>query len=225
MKMNKARIKKVELFLEKHNVDYIDIKYELLDHIICDIEAHIQLKGTSFDDSFKEVTEKWEHILEETSSFWLRFLKLKPRVFVEKHTKIIKPILIMVLFLTVLVSGLFYFAVECFTLKLDWLFSNSKRIVIVLFSVTFMLSMILVRYLQVLKYKTVFSFIFKEKLTYINYNYILFLICSNSSNVSSSRLGQILPLCFIIFMIVFTCLSIGICKRHLKIVKQYKKLL
>ena len=53
MKLTQEQIQEIEYALNKRGLDYIDLKYELLDHIATDIEQLMtEDKTISFDEAF-----------------------------------------------------------------------------------------------------------------------------------------------------------------------------
>lgn len=71
MEITKQQIDKVEKYLENRQFDYIDLKYEVLDHMISDIEKHLN-NNISFENAFKITVLKWNKHFEETYSFILK---------------------------------------------------------------------------------------------------------------------------------------------------------
>ena len=63
MELTKEQLLLVEEYLQKKNFNFIDLKGEVLDHIISDIENFIA-KGLCFENAFKMIVLKWEqHLL------------------------------------------------------------------------------------------------------------------------------------------------------------------
>ena len=73
MEITKEQIHQIETYLQKRKVDFIDIKIEILDHMISDIEGLLQ-KNYSFENAFKINTLKWEKHFTERSSFYFGML-------------------------------------------------------------------------------------------------------------------------------------------------------
>ena len=51
MELTKEQVRQVEVYLQKKNFNYIDLKEEVLDHIVSDIER-ITAKEISFENAF-----------------------------------------------------------------------------------------------------------------------------------------------------------------------------
>lgn len=73
MEITTEQIQQVETYLTKKNFDFIDLKVEVLDHMISDIES-LLTKKYSFEDAFRITVLKWEKYFEETSSFYFLLL-------------------------------------------------------------------------------------------------------------------------------------------------------
>lgn len=65
---------------------YDDLRLELIDHIATDIE--LESEESNFDDAFSKVFEKWNSLLEKTSSFWSS--NVAPKIVVERHSSLFK---------------------------------------------------------------------------------------------------------------------------------------
>lgn len=90
MELTKEEIQKVENYLYNKNFNFIDLKPEILDHIISDIE-NIMSKNTSFENALKMTVLKWDNHFKETSSFFFGMLYSNSKIVVKKAVKIFKP--------------------------------------------------------------------------------------------------------------------------------------
>ena len=86
MKLTNEQIEIIDQTLMDKGVVYDDIKLELLDHIITDIE--LETEESNFDVAFSKAMLKWERELEETSSFWDNLVG--PRVIIGKYSALSK---------------------------------------------------------------------------------------------------------------------------------------
>jgi len=90
MELTKTQIEKVEYYLYNKYFDAIDLKAEVLDHIISDIENRMQ-ENWSFEDAFVMTTIRWEKHFRETSSLFLGFHYSESKILVKKAVKLFKP--------------------------------------------------------------------------------------------------------------------------------------
>lgn len=58
--LNKAQSQEIEKYLETKGVFQIDIRLEVLDHIVTGVESSMQNEGLDFSTSFKQEQLKWE---------------------------------------------------------------------------------------------------------------------------------------------------------------------
>ena len=90
MELTKKQIQKVEEYLKRKDFDFIDLKIEILDHMISDIEK-LMNENYSFDNAYKKTILKWEKHFEATSSFYFGFQFSESKMVVDKATKMFKP--------------------------------------------------------------------------------------------------------------------------------------
>ena len=90
MEITTKQIQQVETYLDKKNFDFIDLKVEVLDHMISDIESFLD-KKYSFENAFKITILKWEKHFKETSSFYFGFHYHESKIVVKKAIKMFRP--------------------------------------------------------------------------------------------------------------------------------------
>ena len=90
MELTKAQIEKVENFLTAKNIIYVDIRLEILDHIVSDIE-NLMVKNYTFENAFKTTIIKWKNNFKETSSFYFGILYSESKLVIKKAVKMFKP--------------------------------------------------------------------------------------------------------------------------------------
>ena len=90
MELTTEQIQQVEKYLQIKNFDFIDLRVEILDHMISDIES-LMLKNYGFENAFKMTILKWDKYFEETSSFFFGMLYSESKIVVKKAVKMFKP--------------------------------------------------------------------------------------------------------------------------------------
>ncbi|SDS49584.1 hypothetical protein SAMN05216503_3244 [Polaribacter sp. KT25b] len=90
MELTKTQIQQVESYLKNKRFDFIDLKVEVLDHMISDIESLIS-KNISFENALKMTILKWNTHFRETSSFFFGLMYSDSKIVVKKAVKIFKP--------------------------------------------------------------------------------------------------------------------------------------
>lgn len=90
MELTTEQTQQVENYLAKRKFDFIDLKVEVLDHMISDIE-HLRTKNISFENAFKITVLKWNTHFRETSSFFFGLMYADSKIVIKKAVKIFKP--------------------------------------------------------------------------------------------------------------------------------------
>jgi hypothetical protein len=90
MELTTQQIHQVEIYLDKKRFNFIDLKVEVLDHMISDIENHLN-KNISFENAFKITILKWNTHFKDTSSFFFGFQYSESKIVVKNAVKMFKP--------------------------------------------------------------------------------------------------------------------------------------
>ncbi|MDG1528861.1 MAG: hypothetical protein P8I51_07660 [Polaribacter sp.] len=86
MELTKNQIQEIENYIEVNNVDYLDLKIELLDHIVSDIEYKMN-KGFSFESALQLTKQKWSKHFRSSSSIFLGLQFSTSKVVLKKAVK------------------------------------------------------------------------------------------------------------------------------------------
>jgi hypothetical protein len=70
MKLSAEQIDLIDRFLEQHQLDFLDFKLELKDHLATATEDIMQENKTSFDDAFLLASQSWKTEL-QVKKYWL----------------------------------------------------------------------------------------------------------------------------------------------------------
>ncbi|WP_299057609.1 hypothetical protein [uncultured Polaribacter sp.] len=89
MELTKEQLLQIDNYLKEKKFDFIDLKIEVLDHIISDIESLV-IKGYTFSEAFIMVKIRWEKHFRETSSFYFGLQFSESKIVVKKAKKIFK---------------------------------------------------------------------------------------------------------------------------------------
>lgn len=90
MELTTTQIAIIENYLKNRKVDYIDLKVEILDHMISDIEQ-LMSKNHTFENALKMTTIIWERHFEQRSSFYFGMLYSESKIVVNKAVKEFRP--------------------------------------------------------------------------------------------------------------------------------------
>jgi hypothetical protein len=86
MELTEEQIRQVETYLDKKNFDFIDLKVEVLDHMVSDIESFL-VNNYSFENAFKITVLKWNPQLKESSSWLFGIGYAAPKPIIRKAKK------------------------------------------------------------------------------------------------------------------------------------------
>ncbi len=166
MKLSKEQIQQVEGYLTNKRLKYIDVRYEVLDHMVTDIEQLIELKDQSFSNASENVFAKWNKNFVTRSSFWIGSGFSGPKIFIDNSITIYKKMVFkiqLIAFVVIIGFGNFsnYFKV---------LQSNYSQEITLVFKTTASISMILLLYwfyqIKKTKLQTSYSFLFTRSVLF-----------------------------------------------------------
>lgn len=83
MKLTNEQIELINRYLEQRNLNFLDLKVEIADHISCEIESEITTNNTSFEESCKIVFERWEPELRSSKKWLLGLENSFPKIVVK----------------------------------------------------------------------------------------------------------------------------------------------
>jgi hypothetical protein len=70
MKLTKKQLNFIDRFLEQHQLDFLDFKLELKDHLATATEDIMEQNKSSFDDAFLLASQSWKTEL-QVKKYWL----------------------------------------------------------------------------------------------------------------------------------------------------------
>ncbi|WP_158840031.1 hypothetical protein [Polaribacter sp. L3A8] len=214
MELNKEQIQRIEHYLNLKNITYIDVRFEILDHIVSDIESKMTNENFDFETVFYNVTGKWDAHLKETSSWYFGVGFSAPKIILEKAKKSFKKWF----FLMPVPYLLSYFLIN----KMDFIYSeNIENGLNLVFQIVTILTVVLFLFLMISKNKkrTTYSFILKTQSLNLLLGAIL-LIDFDFFN----REGYLNPFQVgLLFSFVFgTFIYYRFYKKHQEAIKKYK---
>ena len=224
MKLTNQQITTIEERLILNGLVYDDIKLELVDHIASEIEHKMNLEQTSFETVFTAVFNKWEGLLETTSSsIWLGILFQAPKIIVDKLVSYSQKqafiVLILAFIFSILITTLNYYAESQLLL-------NTLRITFTgLFFLMVLTTIVSLFLIWKSNFKTTYGrlFLFRGSVTFI-----FFYQSSNSNGLldsidSNHSLGHNFISYFLFGLLFFySFCQISMAFRHFKIVAKLK---
>lgn len=215
MELTKEQILKVEDYLKKKNFEFIDLKIEILDHIISDIES-LLTENNSFENAYKKTTLKWDKHFKATSSFYFGMQYSESKIVVNKAVKLFKP------FYFIYLASYFFPLILLEFFK----FQFNERVVGIINNFFFFTSVISVIYLGIIifktkktKIKTTYSFILKIQYLAISFFFII-LFTRNFFNKEGELIPILLGFAFAGFSVVFSCYYFF--KKHKEAIKKHR---
>ncbi len=219
-KLTKEQIQQIEDYLTNKDVEYIDLRYEILDHIISDVEFIIENSSSSFEDTLDKVKLKWNKNFTITSSWWLGVSNYVPLIFINKCLRIYKPLVLKNLFGIVLFLIFIYAILYFFQFDLLYFYSVIKMVYIVS-TLTFIGFFIFWKIkIKRIKQKSSFSYLINKQI-FPNIFFLLILL----SNLFDAKPENVDFFDLIILSTTVSVLLIGnsLYKNHVKIVSNFKK--
>jgi hypothetical protein len=215
MELTTQQIQQVELYLNKKGFDFIDLKDEVLDHMISDIE-NLRTKNLSFENAFKITVLKWNTHFRETSSFFFGFQYSDSKIVVKKAVKIFKPFYFLYLaayLLPILILKNFSFVFSKTSIDFFNGFLNALAISFLMYMI-FMIVKVITS-----KVKTTYRFILKTQ-----YLGVIFLIIPLLMGNHFNNQGELNPVftgfLFGGFAVTYICHHFY--KKHEEEIKKYK---
>lgn len=208
MKLTAEQITLISEYLEWCGIKYIDVKFELIDHVATDVEQLMTAEGFSYDLALKKAMEKFYPLFYKEKSFHVGLVYTFPKIVIKKiEAKIKKAYLPVVISLAI-------FALFTFVIKID--FSVSERLNYVINSISAIIGMCILLILITVNYKskpTTYRFL-------VNHSspILLFLLFIYSFN-SEINLLKIYYLALVVVQFVFMVVNF---KNHIQCVKKYK---
>ncbi len=96
MELTTKQIQEIESFLDQKGFQYEDLRMEILDHMMSDIEFKIS-KGFSFESAFVMAKMRWKKHLRKKTSFYFGIYYANFSIVLHKAVKLFKPFFFMYL--------------------------------------------------------------------------------------------------------------------------------
>ncbi|PQJ76874.1 hypothetical protein [Polaribacter glomeratus] len=216
MELTTEQLQKVEDYLNLKDITYIDLRMEVFDHIISDIEVKLVDENVDFETIFYLVTDIWDKHLKQSSSFYFGVAYTAPKIVIDKAKKYFKK-----WFFLILPT---YFIPYFIIVKTNTFFTEIiKNSIHLFFQIVTVLSFMFFLLLLFKKYKnekkTTYSFILKTQslnalvgfLFLINLNFL-----DNDGFIDASKSG-------ILMAFIFSTYSyFHFYKKHLEAIKKHK---
>lgn len=208
MKLTQIQIQKIEHFLDAKQLTYVDIRIEVLDHMISDIENMMNTKNFSFEKSFNKSMLKWNSQLRISSSYIIGLVYHRPKIVIQKADKIFLKWYVLMLFAAISSFTINFKALDQIIVNYD----SSIKIIAGSFLLASSLAL-LFWYFKLLKsgIKTSYLFIY-EKQVFLCSIFCIPYILINLFSSDSFLIGP--NIFFSCLMVLFTVLGYNLFKKH-----------
>jgi len=115
MELTTQQIQEIEHYLNVKDIVYVDLRPEVLDHIVSEIEEKMELEKVTFHNAFATSKQKWNAQLQETTSMFFGLGFSAPKIVIQKAKKVYWKQYLLLLasyFLSFLVLTHFDFTIE-----------------------------------------------------------------------------------------------------------------
>ena len=90
MELTIIQIQQIETYIINKGIDYIDLKVEILDHMVADVEDRMKENG-SFETAFYQTKYKWNKHFRSSSSIYFGFHYSQPKIILKKAINEFRP--------------------------------------------------------------------------------------------------------------------------------------
>ena len=215
MELSKEQLRRVAHYLNVKDITYIDLRMEVFDHIVSDIEAKMGAENLDFETAFYAVTVKWNKHLIQESSFYFGLTYSLPKIVLNKAKKVYKKWFI----LSFLVYLTPYILLDNLNITFSENVINDLNIFLQILTVCILMvffGFLIIKFKE--KNKTTYSFILKT----MSWNFIIGFIVLFSSYFNKEGDLQKYPISFLAAFIFMTYSYFHFYKKHLEAVKKYK---
>jgi hypothetical protein len=215
MELTEEQLQRVAHYLNVKDITYIDLRMEIFDHIVSDIEAKRVAENLEFETAFYAVTDKWNKHLIQESSFYFGLTYSLPKIVLNKAKKVYKKWF----FLSLLVYFIPYILLDNVNITFSKNAISELNVFLQILTVCTLLvffGFLIIKYKE--KNKTTYSFILKT----LSWNFIIGFIVLFISYSRTKEDLQSLPTSFLAIFIFSTYSYFHFYKKHLGAVKKHK---
>lgn len=218
MKLTKEQILHIEYYLESKKLYQIDLKLEVLDHMISGVESRMQNKKISFEDAFEKEREFWKNDLRTYAHYVLGFSNKGPKIMMKKCLRLVKKIYFKTLLYTTFITALVYFLVNYinFSLKKEVIHTSIGT----LFFVLFVVVLILKFKISSTKLSTTYRYLYKIHVFGISFAYIYLNPLLHFNGLIKDGRIHLLNLFVFVFVAVHFFSVVDLFRKHSKLAKQ-----
>lgn len=210
MQLTKEQIQQIENYLDFKDLKHIDVRLEVLDHMISDIETSMQKNHLNFSQAFKRTIVQWKDQLKIDSSWYLGATYSAPSVVIKKAEQSYKKWFFLIFIFSILPA-----------IKMNyWSFLNhfDNYLVWIVFTLMTPFSLLIIIWYYIMKkkdIKTTHQFLFEKQIFYPTVTIITISVAFGFFNLN-------LSLYFMLLQIILFFIGKGFMKKHQKIIERYQ---
>jgi hypothetical protein len=215
MEITKQQLQRVAHYLNVKGITYIDLRMEVFDHIVSDIEAKMMDEKLDFETAFYKITVTWNKHLIKESSLYFGLTYSLPKIVLDKAKKVYKKWF----FLSVLAYLIPYILLDQLKITFSQNAINDLNVFLQILTVCTLMvffGLLIIKYKE--KNKTSFSFILKT----LSWNFSIGFIVLFYLNFSTQDDLQSFPISFLVAFIFMTYSYFHFYKKHLEAVKKHE---
>ncbi|MGG8496145.1 hypothetical protein ACQY1Q_06990 [Tenacibaculum sp. TC6] len=206
MELTQEQIQRIEKYLQAKGIKYVDFKYEVLDHIITEIETLLNSGHYDFETAFTLTTNKWNSQLRKTTSWIFGLAFAAPEIVIQKAIKVFKPFYFYMVLISFLIPFLFSFLNFQISEETAAILAVNLKIITVLLAAMWLIIFVTTSLDQ---RKTIYSFIIKTQ--FIVVFYIPLILITDTRDYLKNGLTTTL---FLAFTFIFIS-TVYFYKKHL----------
>jgi len=223
--LTKEQISEVEDYLTNKKVKYVDVRFEILDHIILDIEFLIKNKKITFKEAFEDIKIKWNKNLKSRSNWLIGYGNYGPSIFINRCLEIYKPLLYKILLSMVVFIAVLYSVNKSFNYSL---FNFKKGISLTIFiGLLLYIGLVLFWYIKMKlrKVNTAYSYLYRKKIMPNLFSVLIFNPYINNSFITQENKFNVIMLTMLFLFFLTALEGRYFYKKHLELVFRYKSIL
>ncbi|MBT8300107.1 MAG: hypothetical protein KJO63_02130 [Maribacter sp.] len=200
MNLTTEQIQQIETYLDFKELNQLDLRNEVLDHMAAGVEKSLQDDGLTFKDAFDKEVKKWNDELSEHSNWLIGWAWTGPRILINKGVKKTKQFYIKSMLVAMTIGTIMYLMNK--TLIEKGFAEIVNGFVGLLYFAIFFLICILYWRIKATEYQTAYSFLFKINAIGFAFMYLAFNPLFSDGNLVYNKEEVFAELLFFHFFLI-----------------------
>ncbi|AUC85810.1 hypothetical protein CW731_11160 [Polaribacter sp. ALD11] len=216
MELTKEQLQRVAHYLNVKDITYIDLRMEVFDHIVSDIEAKIVAENLDFETVFIDVKHKWNKHFRDSSSLYFGIMYSAPKIVIDKAKNSSKKMF----FIGTFFITFFPILIDILHLPFSGTSQNIMNFLFKYISVLCLLFLVFIFYQNFkIKEKSTYSFVLKTQFPNLFFGFIPIFIPSYFTN---ENVLDYFYLMLLFVLILSTVASSIFFRKHIETIREYK---